>query len=225
MGSVPDSETKRSVKIGRLRPADHAAAARVVAQAFKNEGFMSSTLKLSTPKQRDRFVRMGQVQLRYYHDAGHLTLAATRDGVVAGVAVITVPHPEPALPWYRRLARLAPGLPALAPMLLDVRWRQVARIAVRMKAPPELSKPYYRLDMIGVAPEFQGQGIGGRLLTYLHERVDRDERATGTYLYTGDEPNTRIYARYGYKILATRQAGPLTMWFMFRPGHPGAGAA
>jgi GNAT superfamily N-acetyltransferase len=205
-----------SLSIGPLRLEEHKAAASVIAQAFRHEGFISSTLRLSTPEQLERLTKMADLQLRFYHNAGHMLLAATKDGEVAGVAIVTLPHPKPLKRWYAQIASIVARLPRVAPILSQVKWRQTIKVGLKILPRAGLAEPHYRLEMLGVAPGFQGQGIGGRLLEEIQAHCDQDTEATGVYLYTADEANTMFYARRGYEVLAIKKAGPLMIWFMFR---------
>ena len=220
------AETESSLhplSIGPLRLEKHKAAASVIAQAFRHEGFMSSTLQLSTPAQLEQVTHMAETQLRYYHNAGHMLLAATREGALAGVAIVKLPHPKPLKRWYAQLPSIVARLPRVVPMIGQVRWRQTVKVGLKMKTPAGLPEPHYRLEMLGVAPGFQGRGIGGRLLEQIHAQVKADAEAKGIFLYTGDAPNVQFYTRRGYETVEVRQAGELTIWFMFRPSPAPSG--
>jgi ribosomal protein S18 acetylase RimI-like enzyme len=60
-------------------------------------------------------------------------------------------------------------------------------------------KSYLYLEAIGVLPEFQGQGLGGRLLKLMFAKADIE--GTLIYLETETEKNSRIYAKYGFQTL------------------------
>jgi GNAT superfamily N-acetyltransferase len=220
------AETESSLhplSIDPLRLEDHKAAADVIAHAFRHEGFMSSTMHLSTPEQLARMTKMAETQLRYYHNAGHMLLAATKAGEIAGLAIVKLPDPQPLKSWYAQLPSLVARLPHVLPIVRQVKWRQTVKVGLNIKPPAGLAEPHYRLEMLGVAPGFQGQGIGGRLLEHIHAQVDGDAEAKGIFLYTGDAPNVHFYTRRGYETLEVRQAGQLTIWFMFRTSPVTAG--
>jgi ribosomal protein S18 acetylase RimI-like enzyme len=67
--------------------------------------------------------------------------------------------------------------------------------------------PHWYLELLGVAPESQGQGIGSILLAPVLERAD----AAGLpcYLETERERNVAFYRKQGFEVLT---AGPV-------PGH------
>ena len=77
-------------------------------------------------------------------------------------------------------------------------------------------KPFLYVQIIGVAPEFQGQGYGGKLLRALIEKSE--QAGLPVYLETETEPNVKMYEKFGFKMLK-RISLPvinLPMWEMAR---------
>ena len=78
--------------------------------------------------------------------------------------------------------------------------------------------PHWYLWALGVAPEMQGQGIGGALLTPTLERADAEGMAC--YLETQTEENVGFYERRGFDVLAADelpgQPVSVPMWYMAR---------
>jgi ribosomal protein S18 acetylase RimI-like enzyme len=74
-----------------------------------------------------------------------------------------------------------------------------------------LAGPHMYLFAIGVHPHHQGNGLGGRLLTHGHQRLD----GVPAYLEATGVDSRRLYARHGYHDLGQVQLpdGP-TMWRM-----------
>jgi len=60
-------------------------------------------------------------------------------------------------------------------------------------------KSYIYLQAIGVAPEYQGKGYGGRLLRAMFERCDKE--GISIYLETETENNVEMYKKHGFTIL------------------------
>ena len=78
-------------------------------------------------------------------------------------------------------------------------------------------KRYTYLQIIGVAREFQGQGLGGTLIRAVVEEAEREGRTL--YLETETERNVAMYERFGFKVIQTitLPVVSLPMWEMVRP--------
>ncbi|MHA1969453.1 MAG: GNAT family N-acetyltransferase [Candidatus Hodarchaeales archaeon] len=77
-------------------------------------------------------------------------------------------------------------------------------------------KSYLYLQVIGVLPEFQGQGFGGRLLKRMFAKADIE--GVLIYLETETEKNMHIYSKYGFKTLKEVRApgADFHFWEMVR---------
>jgi len=75
---------------------------------------------------------------------------------------------------------------------------------------------HWFLQAIGVDPEFQGQGYGGRLLRQMLARID--EEHLPCYLETLEEQNIRLYEHFGFKVIEESSIPntDLTNWAMLR---------
>lgn len=212
------SDTKHaSTRIQALQLEEMSEAAAVVATSFQREGFTRHTHDLSTPGRRKRYANLGELRLLFFHCQGRLILTAKQEQDLTGVIIVKLPGAKPIVPWYRGVGAVVRRLPGLIGLLRDVRWRRVLKLISALKPPAQLPQPYYTLEILAVSPDFQGQGIGRRLLTHVHTRCDQDEQAAGIYLITGDDHNTHIYRRFGYEVVEAKQGGSFTVWHMFRP--------
>ena len=209
--------TKSEIRVQPMDPEDLAGVAAVIAESFRHEGFTRTLKNLSTPQQRQRYVDAGTVRLLLAHYTGRQVLTAIQDGAIVGVSIVKTPGAKLAVPWYRLAGMVIRHAPLWLSALPDLRWRRVVQIIPAMNTAAEPPKPYYTLDILAVSPKSQGQGVGRQLLDHIHAQCDRDAQASGIYLFTGDEKNTHIYRRFGYEVLEVKQAGPLTVWHMFRP--------
>lgn len=76
-------------------------------------------------------------------------------------------------------------------------------------------EPCLFLQFVGVVPEYQGRGLGSRMLTTVLDRAD----ATGTpaYLDATSPDNRRLYERHGFETVGeiALPDGP-TLWSMWR---------
>jgi ribosomal protein S18 acetylase RimI-like enzyme len=77
---------------------------------------------------------------------------------------------------------------------------------------------HWYLWAVGVDPQSQGRGIGGRLLAPVLARASADGAAC--YLETGIERNIRFYERHGFQVVAEGQVPGqgLQVWAMLRKG-------
>lgn len=77
-------------------------------------------------------------------------------------------------------------------------------------------EPHHYLHAIGVRPDQQGRGLGGRLLAHGLQRVD--DAGMPAYLENSNPRNTPLYRRHGFEIVAEAEtpAGGPPMWFMWR---------
>lgn len=77
-------------------------------------------------------------------------------------------------------------------------------------------KPFIYLQVIGVAPQFQGQGLGGRLLRALIE--ESEQAGLPIYLETETEGNVRMYEHLGFTVVKNIMLPiiHLPMWEMLR---------
>jgi len=80
--------------------------------------------------------------------------------------------------------------------------------------------PHWYLDMIGVDPQYQGQGFCSRLVRPVLEHIDRERMPC--YLETNARKNVAIYRRFGFEvILEDEMPGTgIRTWAMLRKGGP-----
>ena len=80
-----------------------------------------------------------------------------------------------------------------------------------------MTGPHWYLWVLGVAPEAQGRGIGGRLLEPILERAAAE--GVPCYLETQTEENVAFYRKRGFEVVLEERepVGNLPIWFMVRP--------
>ncbi len=84
----------------------------------------------------------------------------------------------------------------------------------------DLPEPHWYLMLLGVAPEFQGQGIAKQLLKPILTQADQTERAC--YLETGTQAAVNFYEKLGFQIQRQERLGEtdLPFWTMIRKPQP-----
>ncbi|MBL4874688.1 MAG: GNAT family N-acetyltransferase [Rhodobacteraceae bacterium] len=86
-------------------------------------------------------------------------------------------------------------------------------------AEPLVSEKDWYLSIVGILPEFQGQGLGEDLVRPVLEKAD--DAGVSTYLETFTPKNMPFYQRLGYDAVSSF-VEPVTnsqYWLMTRPSH------
>ncbi len=81
------------------------------------------------------------------------------------------------------------------------------------------NRPHYYLQLLAVAPENRGRGLGRTLAGAMLEQARRDD--CPAYLETSSPANVAFYRGLGFAVSAeTRLAGGLTLWsLVWNPGR------
>ncbi len=184
-------------------PADVPLLSWVLARAFHDDPVMAWCVP-DPIERRARTPLLFAAYAEVFLDHGH----SYRAGGTAGAALWAPPGADP-IPdhhrdWFEERMDLVLGEDADRAGEVD---------ALLEEHYPE--EPCYFLQLVGVVPEHQGRGLGGRLLTTVLEQCD----ATGTpaYLEATSPDNRRLYERHGFETLGqvTVPRGP-TLWPMWR---------
>jgi GNAT superfamily N-acetyltransferase len=138
--------------------------------------------------------------------------AAVEDGHLVGGAVWLPPgsYPPGALRQLRQISAVF-AISVLFPSRLSVGLRFLSAM---QKAHPK--DEHWYLEILGVDPARQRQGIGGQLLAPVLERVDRE--GLPCYLETQKEENLAFYRRHGFEVRDTVRPVPSLpqLWTMWR---------
>lgn len=145
-------------------------------------------------------------------------LGVTIDGQTVGAAAWLPPEAYP-IPLGRQLMQAALLAPALPWGIGAAREARRGQTANRARHPHE---PHFFLRAVGVAPSFQGRGVGAALIN--HQIDIADARGIGCYLTTAKESNVSFYSRFGFETTDVYHptASWPTVWAMWRPPHPTA---
>lgn len=105
-----------------------------------------------------------------------------------------------ALPFYMRWDRLSDFISFMA-------------TEIRLHEETATERHWY-LAMLGVVPEFQGRGIGGKLIQPVLQEADRTKMPC--YLETSTAAAVRFYQRYGFEIVHRGIFAEREYWTMKR---------
>ena len=77
-------------------------------------------------------------------------------------------------------------------------------------------KPHWHLDPIGASPELHGQGLGGQMMEYYCNHVDR--LGMSAYHETDSKlENVKFYQRFGFKVIGEETILDFPCWYLWRP--------
>lgn len=199
------------VEVGDTRPDEIPAAIEVVARAMSTSPMPKAVIRAGPEGCYRHLVRMFT---RLYGLAQHQrplvarldgrVIASTND-LVAGACRFGARERLRALPD----ALVTP--PAVTVRAL--RW-----LAEWEKRDPD--RPHSHFGPFGVAPELQGRGIGGLVLSEYTRRLDA--AGEGAYLETDKRENVALYGRFGFEVVEEAEVLGAANWFMWR--DPGADA-
>ena len=176
-----------------LRPDELQPAAAMLARAFADDPL--TRLLSPDPARRDAKARWYFSAIaRYGFAFGEVWTVGNVDGVAIWWA------PEYVMPSEARAAYVGfdEGPSVLG---IDV-WERSLEVGwmVGEVHQQSMSEPHWYLNILGVRPEYQGQGLGGLLLSSMFERLDRERLPV--YLDTGVAANVAFYQRHGFRLTA-----------------------
>jgi len=201
-------------KIVRLKKTQIERAGVTLALAFQNDPLMAYTLP--DPSERAsllpefyiRMVRFGFLSGEVYTTEGA--------GAIEGAAVWL----PPGVKWDRQRVEAA-GLHELSKLIGDGamgRFREVVGLEARARERDMIS-PYWYLLLLGVAPNRQQQGLGGRLMEPILNRARRENLVC--YLETEQPSNVAFYLKHGFEVVVGGEmagASGVRFWTFRRPG-------
>ena len=193
-----------------LRPDQVAVATDTLVRAFAD--YPVFTYVFPEPHRRCRLMpRCIGALLRYQVTRGALQASSPR---LEGVALWLSPEDRLPSVWgFLRSGLLFTFLSlGIGP---GYRLMRVARCAGRLRD-RHAPQPHWYLQILGVAPEYQGQGHAARLLEPMLARFDAEQIAC--CLDTEVAENVAYYERFGFRAIdqAAVTGSDLTFWFMVR---------
>ncbi len=201
------------VAIAPLPPSQLPEAVGLLARAFRDNPLNRAVARWRGARARQRINEHGMRAHLPVALARGRVLGAQREGVLRGLLVAALPwgYPFPPPPWGARLRCLVgQGLGVAS------RWAQVYA-ALDARHPRD---EHWYLGTLGVHPDFQGQGIGGALLTRWLAEVDRD--GLPAWLETDRDSNLGFYGRAGFSVAEELEVLGVPVWALRREPRAGA---
>jgi GNAT superfamily N-acetyltransferase len=202
----PAAAAAETASIRKLRLAERPAVVDSLARAFYDDPIFNWILRDDARRleQLRRAIRLFGERIWFEHDEVYTT-----DSVVGGACWL--PPGKWRLPFFEELS--------LAPPLARIMGRDgLPRFlrAVRQSERRHPEKPHYYLAMIGVAPEWQGKGMGTALMRPALERCDRE--GTPAYLEASSNRSRVCYERSGFTVTeeVPLPGGGPSWWAMWR---------
>lgn len=141
-------------------------------------------------------------------------LVHTTPGSVEGVAM-WLPPERPTATLLDAVRMGFFSLPLKATPLQVVRFAAMMALFDKLHH-QDAPKRHWYLNVLGVDPERQGQGVGGRLIAPVLEEADRERLPC--YVETGKEINVTFYRKHGFEVLrqGNLPLGGPRWWTMLR---------
>jgi ribosomal protein S18 acetylase RimI-like enzyme len=162
----------------------------VLTRAFLDNPATLAMLPYPEPRRSRALARAMRGFIEATRRAGDASVVCT-GGRLGGVMLAFEPGSYP--PRGRALAWVAYG-PLTAGPPATMRYAAAGRLLRRLHP----RTPHFYLFVLGVDPELQGRGLGGRLLGQLTERADR--LGLPCYLETDKASSVRLYERHGFGV-------------------------
>ena len=190
---------------------DEAAAA--LSAAFMNDPLQSYTFPDPDERQRLSPPHFGAL-LRYGLLAGQVLVSADPGG---GASVWMPPDAQPTDEMF-----VESGLSRLGELIGEDAARRFGTVIdfVEPFHKAALPEPHWYAMVVGVAPAFQGQGLGRALLQPMLDRAETD--GLPCYLETTQPKNVTFYQRLGFRVLReeVEPTSGLRIWTFRRdPAH------
>jgi ribosomal protein S18 acetylase RimI-like enzyme len=176
-----------------LTKADIKAAGEMLARAFQDYPLMVHFIPDGAKRSR-KLPAIFRAQIKHGLKYGEVYATSAR---MEGVA-IWFPYHTPHDTWWSMFISgqfVIPFIVGRETVKRKIAFGKYAR-AVRKRVAPF---PHWYLQVLGVDPKYQGQGLASRLLKPVLDRIERE--APPCYLETQAEKNVALYEHFGFKVV------------------------
>jgi ribosomal protein S18 acetylase RimI-like enzyme len=198
---IPDTEYK--VQVREMQKADIPQVAEALGKAFATNPAILAIYGDKTTAAR-RWQDTLKNMFKYL--PGNVFISELDGRVVGGMRIVEWPACQAqSLKMILSMLGAAGGLgPLMRAMKMQSAWK---------KHDPK--KPHWHLAPLGVAPDFQGKGIGSQMVKFYCDIIDRDK--TEAYHETDRAENVPFYERFGFKVVGEEIVNGAKNWYMLRP--------
>ena len=163
----------------------------------------------------NEYQNLAEYVMQYICDLAHLAnlslLGAFIERELKGVALIAPPEASERNK-QEEIAKLDEELATAVGKAVITRIEAYFKIKEAHKP----KQPHFYLDILGVTPKSQGQGVGKALIETLHKMSESSPQSCGVALDTENESNLEFYERLGYSVSTITNLNRLKIWSMFR---------
>ncbi|MEM1367939.1 MAG: GNAT family N-acetyltransferase [Cyanobacteria bacterium P01_H01_bin.15] len=211
-----DARENSDADIVRLHVSNFTIASEHLSAAFSQDPLISYYMPRNAAAKQKTLKHLGAAFLNFARLYGHIYTTA---GEPKGVA-IWLP-PEAANLTFAKLRQAFTSGLAISPIYLP--WTRIIDFLVLMYKENQLHhqlcpEPHWYLGMLGVSPQCQGQGIGGKLLQPV--LAEADSTQLPCYLETTTTSAVRFYQRQGFEVVYQDRFADRDFWAMKRyPKH------
>lgn len=188
-------------------------AVQLLSRAFLEDPAIGALLReQDAEKRRQRMLPFFRTSLAACKKYGWLLFLQDEHQAIAGAALAYRPgqYPLPARAQWTMMSNTVRG----AGISGLHRW---AWWMVRAARNHPHHPPHYYLELIGIEPERQGQGLGSRLLQEILVAADREK--VGCFLETSNLRNLPFYQRFGFQIRAEAKPLGVPTYYLWREGR------
>lgn len=186
-------------------------ATEVLAQAFNQDPIMQYFYPVEEQSRLDSLRWLSRLTVSYCQIYNQIY---TTTDAVKGVAVWLPPGTYP----MNTLRLLLLGFYMIP---FKIQWQKLGEFfslfaATEKYHHQDMARPHWYLMMLGVAPTYQGSGVGSSLIQPVLEQADRE--GVPCYLETSTEGGVRFYQRQGFEVVRSEQQaeGSPRFWTMRR---------
>ena len=194
------------VKIRPMEKRDLTPAVQMLARAFATN---PNTLATNGGKPASPEKLEAAFMGRFKHLPGKLFVAELDNRIVGAMRIVEWPGCQASMLQTLKM------LPSMAKALSGLSQAKRGMKILNAWKEHDPKRPHWHLDPIGVDPDIQRNGIGGRLMEHYCRVID--ERGMEAYHETDRTENVPFYEVFGFKVVGEQTIIGAKNWYMLHP--------